>query len=402
MAQPTPLRANTPKGDAGSRLGNTLTLQSRDRKGAVDPKCDSTIFFRSPALTWTVLSLLVFVLIEASIFRTSWYIKYLEPQSSAGQVESYLHWLAKPDPTKVPEVLIVGDSRMAEGFSAPLADKAVAGKLHFWNFGIGGTTPRVWYYLLRDADRSRRRFAAIAIAVDGYADEDHFDSAPNRLIDLNFAIERLRWTDCWSFANSMVSLDYKAKAFSGCMFKGMPLRSDVQAFLLSRNDRIRRSEDWRKNGVAYLNDYPGRPESVAGLSADFEHHTLHYPPGLTQAAKDTIEAMVMPSPAEQHGEMTRYRFLWLGRILDLYKDSPTKIIFFELARAPVPKPESWQPATFMQAALQRPNVIAMPQNTFRDLERPEIFFDGLHFNKIGRGLFTQRLAEKISTLIGMQ
>jgi hypothetical protein len=393
VAQPTPLQ---------SRLGNISTLQSRDREGVLGSKSAPGLKQTTRAVLWTVLSLLVFMLIEASIFRTGWYIKYLEPQSSAGQVESYLHWLAKPDPAKVPEVLIVGDSRMAEGFSAPLADQAVAGKLHFWNFGIGGTTPRVWYYLLRDADRSRRRFAAIAIAVDGYADEDHFGSAPNRLIDLNFAIERLRWTDCWSFANSMVSLDYKVKAFSGCMFKGMPLRSDVQAFLLSRNDRIKRSEDWRKNGVAYLNDYAGRPESVEGLSADFEHHTLHYPPGLTQAAKDSIEDMVMPSPAGQHGEMTRYRSLWLGRILDLYKDSPTKIIFFELARAPVPKPESQQAATFLHMALQRPNVIALPQNTFRDLERPEIFFDGLHFNKVGRGLFSQRLAEKIPPLIGMR
>lgn len=348
------------------------------------------------------MGVLLFVVVEACIFRTGWYIKYLEPQSSAGQLESYRQWLTKPDPVKVPEVMILGDSRMAEGFSAPLADKAVEGKLHFWNFGIAGTTPRVWYYLLRDADPSRRRFAAIAIAMDGYADEDHFDSASNRLIDLNFVIERLRWSDCWGFANSMLSLDYKVRAFSGCMFKGIPLRSDAQAFLPNRADRIRRSDDWRKNGVGYLNDYGGRSESLAGLSADFTNRTLHYPPGVTQAAKDTVEAMVMRPPAEQQGELTRYRTLWFGRILDLYKNSPTKFIFFELARAPLPKPESRQPATFLHAAMQRPNVIALPRKTFRDLEKPELFFDGLHFNKKGRGLFSRRMAEKIPPLIGIQ
>jgi hypothetical protein len=374
-----------------------VTLQSRDEE-VVAP----SVFFRTSALPWTLATLLLFVVVEAAIFRTGWYIKYLEPQSSAGQLESYLYWLTKPDPVKVPEVMILGDSRMAEGFSAPLADKAVQDKLHFWNFGIAGTTPRVWYYLLRDTDLSRRRFAAIVIAIDGYADEDHFDSTPDRLIDLNFVVERLRWSDCWGFANSMVSLDRKAQAFTGCMFKGIPLRRDLQAFLLNREDRIKRSEDWRKNGVAYLNDYGGRAENLVGLSADFEHHTIHYPPGLQQATQDTIEAMVMRPPAEQKGEMTQYRSLWLGRILDLYKDSPTKIIFFELARAPIPKPESPQPATFLQAALKRPGVLALPQNTFRDLERPEIFFDGLHFNKIGRGLFSTRIAENIPPLLGIQ
>ena len=89
------------------------------------------------------------------------------------------------------------------------------------------------------------------------------------------------------------------------------------------------------------------------------------------------------------GETTRYRKLWLGRILDLYKDSPTRIIFLELPRAPLPKPEGPQPAAFLQSALRRPNVSALPMGTFRDLERPEVFFDGLHLNRIGRGLFTR-------------
>ncbi|MDP9052727.1 MAG: hypothetical protein M3N93_00245 [Acidobacteriota bacterium] len=360
------------------------------------------VFFKSSALNWTLLSLLLFVVVEAAVFRTGWYIPYLEPQSSAGSVESYLHWLAKPDRVRVPEVMVLGDSRMAEGFSAPLADEAVRGRLHFWNFGIAGSTPRIWYYLLRDTDRTRRRFAAIAIAMDGYADEDRWDHQADRLIDLNFVVERLRWTDCVDFARSMTSFDHKMQAFSGCLFKGIPLRSDVQEFLLNRRDRIRRSADWRNNGLGYLSDYGGRPQNLAGLSADFTHHTIEYPRGISPATKETIDNMVMRPPEEQRGEMTRYRALWLNRIMDLYKDSPTRIVYFELARAPVPKPESSRPATFLQTALQRPGVVALPRDTFRDLERPEIFFDGLHFNKTGRGLFSNRLAAKISPLLGIQ
>jgi hypothetical protein len=349
------------------------------------------------SLLWTISSLLLFVAVEAAIFRSGRYDRYLEPHSSAGTVASYIYWLGEPDPVKVPEVFVIGDSRMAEGFSAPVADSAVGKRVHFWNFGMAGTTPRVWYYVLRDADPTRRRFSTIVIPIDLYADVDGGADPSDRLTDLYFSITRLRLSDCAAFAGSMVSFDHKELALSGCLFKGVTLRSDVQAFLYDRRDRIKSSEDWRKNGVAYLNDYGGRPENLEGLTADFEHRIIHYPPGLTEAAKDVIADRLTPEPAPQRGEMTRYRERWLTPILDLYKDSPTRIVLFELARGPLPKPENREPATWLQSALKHPRVVALPQNTFRDLERPELFFDGLHFNRAGRRLFSERLAQLVGS-----
>jgi hypothetical protein len=345
------------------------------------------------ALRWTIISLLLFVGVEAAIFRTGWYGKYLEPGSSAGAVESRLYWLSRPDPAKVPEILVVGDSRMAEGFSAPLADQTTGGRVHFWSLGIPGTTPRAWYYELRDADPTRRRFSKIAIAIDQYADEDHDDDPADFILDLNFVIMRLRLSDCFGFATSMATLDREMHALSGCLFKGTTLRSDLQAFLFNRPDRIKRADDWRKNGLAYIGDYPGRSENLDGLTADFEHRTIHFPPGLSDFTKDIITQMVMPAPVPQHGALTRYRERWLTGILNLYKDSPTRIVFFELARAPLPKPDSRAPQTWLHEALQHANVSALPQSTFRDLEHPQLFFDGLHFNKTGRHIFTERLAQ---------
>ncbi len=362
------------------------------------------VFFRSPALAWTVLSLFAFLIAEGAIFRAGWYNKYLEPQSSAGMVESYLFWLKHTLPTAAPEVMVLGDSRIAEGFSSRDADHVAANKIHFWNFGMGGTSPRIWYYVLRDADPTRRRFRAIAIALDHYSDQDEFDSRPNRVIDLNFIIGRLRLTDCPDFATSMVSPEFKSKALAGCLFKGIPLRRDAQEFLLNVSDRIKRSKEWHNNGLVYTTDYLGREENLEGLSADFARRTIVYPPGIDEQRRSSIEAMVMPAPAPQTGETTRYRELWLGRILDLYKDSPTQIIFYELPRAPLPRPEDRVPATWLQSALRRPRpqVAALPQNTFRDLERPDLFFDGLHLNRVGRGIFSRRIAQTIPPMIGIQ
>jgi hypothetical protein len=382
-------------------LAKWLRGHAAEQARAVRIATDRRVFFKSPALLWTIASLVAFLAADAAIFRLNWYYKYLEPDSSAGMVESYIFWLKHTLPATVPEVMVLGDSRIAEGFSSRDADRLTGNKVHFWNFGMGGTSPRVWYYVLRDADPTRRRFRAIAIELDQYSDEDNLDSRPNRLIDLNFIIGRLRLTDCPDFAASMVSWEFKSRALAGCLFKGIPLRRDAQEFLLHVSDRIKRSKEWRNKGLFYTTGYPGREENLEGLSADFARRTIVYPPGIDAQRRSSIEAMTMPAPAPQTGETTRYRELWLGRIVDLYKDSPTQIIFFELPRAPLPRPEGLVPAIYLQSALQRPRVAALPQNTFRDLERPEVFFDGLHLNRIGRGIFSARIAEKIPPLIGI-
>jgi hypothetical protein len=134
------------------------------------------------------------------------------------------------------------------------------------------------------------------------------------------------------------------------------------------------------------------------LSADWTLNTIHFPPGMNSEQISSIQDFVMPEPAAQTGALTAYRKLWLGRILDLYKDSSTRIIFFELPRAPIPIPEARIPPRFIDSMRGRPNVTVLPATTFRDLERPEIFADGLHLNHAGRPIFSARLAERVAAV----
>jgi len=344
-------------------------------------------------LLWTVLTLFAFLVVEGLIFRTGWYANYLEPQSSAGIVEDYLYWLKHHPPGNAPEVLVVGDSRVGEGFSARAADEAAGGRTHFWNFGIAGTTPRVWYYELRDADPTRRRFAAIVIAMDHYSDEDGDPPVADRATDLNFAIARLRLADCPGFAFSMSAFAARGKALAGCVLKGIPLRSDLQHFLANVALRRQRSKQFHELGLEYINGYGGRDTNLEGLSADLRTHEIHFPPGVDVEQRDTIRATVTPDPAPDTGETTAYRKLWLGRILDLYKNSPARIIFLQLPRAPLHIPENPTPPRFLSSALRRPRVAALPRATFEDLETPELFFDGYHLNRDGRAVFSRRVAE---------
>lgn len=375
----------------------------RSLRAALGPKApDNRVFFRSPALYWTISSLLLFVLAEGAIFRVGWYNKYLQPNSSAGAVEYYLYWLGRTRPAAVPEVMVLGDSRIEEGFSARIANAASGYRLNYWNFGIPGSTPRVWYYILRDADPKRTRFGAIVVALDHYADEDAWDSKENRPIDLNWVIGRLHPWDCWDFAASMGNAGSGAQVFGNCLFRGLALRRDVQEFLGDRAARLKLTKDWRNNGLGYVNGYAGNPQDLQGLTADFEKHTINIPPGVTGTRRDTVFNMVIQQPTPQKGELMRYRQLWLGRIVDLYRNSKTKIVFIELPRAPLPKPESPTPATALKAALSRPGVAALPAATFRDLERPEYFADGLHLNVGGREIFSTRLGKLVPPLTGVE
>lgn len=196
--------------------------------------------------------LLLFLIAEGLIFRSGWYGFWLEPNSSAGVVEAYLYWLRHEPPSRVPEAVVFGDSRIAHALSAAAADAATGNRIRFWNFGIAGTLPRDWYYILRDADPHRRRFAAVVLSLDQYSDEDYDDVFADRIVDLSFVIARLRLTDCAEFAASMNSAANRRLALWGCLLKGIVLRQDLGMFLRSAPDRLKRAREWREHGLSRL------------------------------------------------------------------------------------------------------------------------------------------------------
>jgi hypothetical protein len=348
---------------------------------------------------WSALVLLAFFAADAMLFRTGWYGELLEPDSSAGQLESHLYWVENARAPRVPQVLVVGDSRIAEGFSARMAGAAVGQSLYFWNFGVAGTPARVWYYALRDLDPDRRRFAAIVIALDQYSDEDGIENPEDRIIDQNYLVMRLGLGDCPDFAASFSSMEYRHRVLAGCLFRGTMLRGDVQAFLRGPEGRRKHAEDWLGNGLNYINAYGGKVENVSGLSVDFSSRTIHYPDGLSDRTRFEIKNSVLPEPVPQTGALTRYRQRWLGGIIDLYKDSPTRIVFLQLPHSPLPRPESTVPATFIASTSRMPRVNVFPKDLFADLERPELFGDGLHLNREGRPAFTTRIAERVRSIL---
>jgi len=337
------------------------------------------------------------------VFRSGWYSAHLiEPNSTAGGVEYHLSWLRQAERAKVPEVLVVGDSRIAEGFSALQADQQAGGKLHFTNFGVPGSAPRVWYYMLRDADPDRDRFKTIAIAFDEYSDQDWGEDPRNRVPDANYLAGRLEIDDCFDFAGSYPNQKLQPAILTQCFLKGTALRADVQDFLRDIPDRVARAKVWREKGAGYIAGYEGKPEELTGLTVDLVNQEIHFPPGLKDWQIDTIRTTCLPKAVPQTGALTRYRKEWLGAILDLYKGSATKFVFFQIPRAPWPIPVPQTPPRFIESVVRNPKITVWPAETFKDLEHPEVFADGLHMNRVGRGIFSKRFAEKMVDFMGGQ
>jgi hypothetical protein len=188
-------------------------------------------------------------------------------------------------------------------------------------------------------------------------------------------------------------------AMSGCLFRGLPLRQDLYDLLSHWRKRINDARDFRIHGHGYIDGYEGKSEEMVGLKVDFVKKEIQFPANANNEQKDSARATLLPHPAPQTGALYRYRQQWLGRIIELLRGSKTRVIFFEIPRSPLPLPDSPDSARFINEAVRQAGVTALPQNTFRDLERPELFADGLHLNKTGRAIFSKRLAEDVAHLL---
>jgi hypothetical protein len=351
---------------------------------------------RKAALTYIGAAVL-FVAVEFSLFRTSIYRSLLEPSSSAGQVELLL--AAARAETGAPDktVLVVGDSRVGEGFSAKIANQAASGGLRFVNAAASGSTPRSWFYLLRELDPDAARYGTIVLALDDYKDEDGTWSWADYPLDLRIAIACLRLSDTFGFAFSFHQAALRWEAFRGALFKGFVYKDDLQAFLANPAARLRKVELYRRNSAVWNYDYEGNPASLAGLAIDWKARALRFPPGLNEATKSELTAAYFRAAAPQQGGKYRYRKDWLGKILERYRGRPTRIVFVRMPRTPLPLPDA--PPGLSCAACElasaNPAATALDEHAFDSLERPEYFFDTLHMNSDGRRLFSLQLAPAI-------
>ncbi len=344
-------------------------------------------------------TVIAFVAVENLIFNTGLYAKIINPDSTTGFLELRL-WNEQKRPVHDRnQVLAIGDSRM--GFFPRYADqiKSEVGYT-FASISTAGTTPRCWYYMLRDADPTARRYAAILIPVYGYDDQEIAEHSADRETDMHYLVARLRWSDLIPFSQSFDSPSLKLRAAIGVALKGSIYKTDFQDLLMHRRQRLEYADLSRRESFGWYYDYVGSEDNVAGVKVDWTKKTFELPPRLA-GEKDIFQDVLFPyTPATTRQE--RYLKTWLGKIYDYYRGSGTKLILFRLPRGAYvrPNPPRYNPHSSVRELARQPDVILDDEHYFDFLEKPELFMDPVHLNAPGCGEFSRALARRVRELLG--
>ncbi len=355
-----------------------------------------------PGATYLVAAAL-FVLVEGLIFHTGFYADYVDPQSSTGILEGMLRDELKREPFGADEVLVIGDSRIGEGFSAPLANRSRGDHgYYFANASAPGSTPRCWYYELRDIDPGHARYSAIVLPVESYEDVGPPENYANRTLDMHYVAARLRYSDVIDFTFSFENARERFEVLRGSLFKGFIYQQDLLAFIENPEKRLWSVGQWRIHGPEWRDGYKGRTASLSGLEVDWASKTVRLPAHLPADQAAILKSALLSEPAPPTGALEAYRRRWFGKILDLYEGSHTRLVFLALPRGPAVRPGG--PPKGLSHSVrdlgQRRGVVLLPEHAFESLERPEFYFDNLHLNSRGRERFSVMLAGLIRCQLG--
>ncbi len=344
------------------------------------------------------LAIIFFFALDAAAFRTGHYASILEPNSTAGFLQSFL-WTERHRALDGPnQVLATGDSRIP--LRARIANAAGTGYT-FATIAVPGTTPRCWYYMLRDVDPDRKRYAAIVLSANRYDDREYEDPT-DRDLDIRYLTPILRLGDLFEFGWSFPTWNNRGYAVGSILLKGTAYRRDFQDYLVNHKWRQKLVQfENREGGQARYNAQWGT-DSLAGMSVDWKTRTVDLPAWMTDPGRrqNTADLLLRDAPPLT-SEFAAYRRRWLGKIVARYRGTRTKLIFVRLARGPVVRPNlPLDEGGTLREYAAHGEVMLLDEHLFDELERPELFGDALHMNGAGGEIFSRKLASELRRVLG--
>jgi len=319
------------------------------------------------------------------------YVSILAPSSYAGRVERITLAEKKRAPSALKEVLVLGDSRIAEGFSATLANElGSSAGLKFVSLAEPAASANTWYYMVREVDPSKRRYSAIIVPYGlGYE--------PNSADPLRISMTAplLRYGDGFHFASGFQRWSGRFRAFIASILRGSAYQDDVVDFLAHPVARIMnlRQADKPHSG----SEYKGRDYDLVGTSYDQATGAVTFAPKLTEAQKLAFrKSLIQPSQSDTEYSLKLQRD-WIPRIINRYADSPTAIVLTPLPRGPFLELGGFSKGyeSVLPASVIDRTSFSLPGHTFEFLEKPEYYFDAFHLNAKGRQKFTETLVSEL-------
>jgi hypothetical protein len=344
-----------------------------------------------------LLGVLIFIAIDRLVFTGTLYYGWVAPDSSLGRTARPIRE-TKALPKDGKTILVLGDSRITEGFSPRLAneDATQAGSaLHFASAAVPGSTSRVWYYLLRAVQPQKEQLAAIVIGLDSYHDNiEHKFEAEG--IDISMVHPLLSLSDLADFPASFLRHDNQLRAVEAILFRGRPYAEDIQDFLSAPAARVKMVKAGKEHGAEWVWVYPGRNETLGGTTLDINTgHLSASPAQKTPRLQEYAETLsnFYGIPPERP-DIAAFRRTWIGRVAALCQQAGVKLFAIRVPRGPLHSLGlADTTSSGAVAELEAAGALTLlPADLANALERPEFFFDELHMNAAGRQAFSHILA----------
>jgi hypothetical protein len=355
-----------------------------------------------PRRVWTRILAIIFFFaaLEGILFHTGLYSSIVEPDSTTGFMEIQLRDEIRRPKHDRNQVLAVGHSRMSLLPRVVNEEKPGTGYT-FGTIGLGGTTPRSWYYALRAVDPDAHNYAAIVIPSDDYNDPDSYDYQSERETDLHYLIARLSLQDLLEFPWTYQNKKLQWTIVRGMTLKGTIYKRDFLDFLDHPIGRIAKARYYERESAGWQYGYGGVNESLTGLQIDWQHKTIQFPDRIPASRRQDVENELFPTLPPDQGRETAYLRYWYGRMIDYYRGSGTKLIFMRVPRAPTSPPDAPpKPNSAVRQIASQPDVIVLDERLFNQLEHPDLFWDGWHLNRDGMEQFSRLLATQVRRVLG--
>ena len=338
-----------------------------------------------------LLGIAAFVCVDGAIFHSGLYVSILAPSSYAGRVVRMTQAEKQRAPSGLKEVLVLGDSRIAEGFSATLANElGSAAGVKFVSLAEPAASANTWYYMVREVDPTGQRYSAIIVPYGlGYE--------PNNADPLRISMTAplLRYGDGFHFASGFQRWSGRFRAFVASILRGSAYQDDVVDLLAHPIARIKNVRQADRTHSA--SEYKGRDYDLVGTSYDASTGQVTFAPKLTEGQRLAFrKSLIKPSQSDTEYSLKLQRD-WIPRIMNRYSHSPTAIVLTPLPRGPFLELGGFSRAygsVLPRSVIQRASF-SVPGDTFDFLEKPENYFDAFHLNAKGRQRFTEKLVSEL-------
>jgi hypothetical protein len=338
------------------------------------------------------LGIAAFICVDAIIFHSGLYVSILAPASYAGRVAEITRAEKDRAPSGLKEVLVLGDSRIAEGFSAALANElGSSAGLKFVSLAEPAASANTWYYMVREVDPTTRRYWAIVIPY-GLGYEPNSADA----LRISMTAPMLRYLDCFHFASGFQRWSGRFRAFTGCILRGSAYQDDVVDLLEHPIARIRSLQHARTATYSRA-VYKGRDYDLVGTTYDPSTGQVAFAPKLTEAQRLAFrKSLIQPSRSDTEYSIKLQRE-WIPRIMNRYSKSSTAIVLTPVPRGPFVELPGFSHGydSVLPSSVIDKTGFALPGRTFDFLEKPEYYFDAFHLNAKGRQRFTETLVSEL-------